>query len=1346
MQKIISLITVFTIISSISIFAQQDQKHGNNSNYDYKLISASNNSVEIEYIPEYIDETEFKNAVHNSINYGKPDLGSRNFPIVTPSGSNNRIEILDMQYKDVPNITVKPVPVPKKTNNKLEVAFEYKTDDKIYGLNFLFPRNTAEFVQDGMFRDKHVGIAKINAVQFNPLSKTIRKITYLRFRVVFGENPLFSQKKLSNAELDFINGLFINWESSIKWTSKEYYNINPKFQNSVLASGDIYRIEIKENGFYKLDKNYFAQNGINVANIDPRTIKIYGNGGSELPYMNSVIAPVDPVENSVYFFGEQDGKFDDGDYLIFYGSSPNQWFLDSTQFYHKLNNYSNSNYYFFTFGGANGKRMTIEQSSNISNVPVAQTFKDKIFDEPEVNNLGSTGDIWVSQRAGYGGSFTFSKNLTGYNQGSAINFKAALGNGTFQYDAQFYASDPNSGYSNIFVVPPVNGSFSHITIQSFTFEYILNPGQSGINLKFQLPEQYNQPSVSGYYDYLEIFYDRSFNSANNNILRFNSVDSANIVEYRASQFTGTDVKVYRISGLDNIAIINPISYNNGIVRFQDNNTLFQNKEFYIVGSNAYKLPVSFSSRIPNQNLKGVTDGFDFIIITPAEFREAADRLKTLRESPGPGSPEYLKTLVVDINQIYNEFGGGIADPVSMRNYLKYAFNNWNTRPVYVLFLGDGSYDYKNIYALNIKNFIPPIERSDPYMNEITSYNSDDFICDINENWPTPEYVRTDFGSGRFCVNTLSEANATVDKLYEYASINNFGIWKKKIMYVADDGWTTENNQGEEGDLHTRQCESIAEIHTTKDFEKEKIYIVTYPAVITPQGRRKPGANADIIKGWNEGRLLINYTGHGSEDLWAHEHVFVKDESIPQMKNRGRYPLVTIASCDLARWDDPFLISAAEQLVFLDKAGAIGVIAATRPVYANFNEIFNNLLWDNIMFFKDTLNLPIRVGKAMYNVKNQLTTIGENDMKFCLVGDPSLRISIPQYFTKVDSINSTPGYDTAEIKALQKMRIYGSIQKPDSTLWNDFNGDIVIKVLDVDKYITYIDFNRPFNFRLDGGIIFKGSTKVTNGRWSLEFIVPKDISYSPGRGKILAYFNNSVHEGSGYSDNFRLNGIDSSAAIDTIGPEISLFMDSRNFRSGDLINQDSKIIADFFDENGINLTGAIGHKIEAIINGNENEKIDLTSYYNATSGYKYGTISYDYKSIPDGQYTLKLRAWDTYNNLSESEITFNVKNNAALSVFNVFNYPNPMKDNTNFTFQHNSNVSLNAEIKIFSVAGRVIKTIKRTNITEKFVSIDWDGKDSDGDFIANGTYIYKLIIKSESGEFSNIQTGKLAKLK
>jgi hypothetical protein len=368
------------------------------------------------------------------------------------------------------------------------------------------------------------------------------------------------------------------------------------------------------------------------------------------------------------------------------------------------------------------------------------------------------------------------------------------------------------------------------------------------------------------------------------------------------------------------------------------------------------------------------------------------------------------------------------------------------------------------------------------------------------------------------------------------------------------------------------------------------------------------------------------------------------------------------------------------------------------------------------------------------------------MKFCLLGDPTLRIGIPQNIARVDSINSKTNGDTAIVKSLQKMRISGRVLKSDSTFWNTFNGVIDIKVLDVDRSITILDLGYTFNFRLDGGTIFKGSANVTNGKWTIEFIIPKDISYSEGNGKIIEYFNNNAYEGSGYCDRFKLNGIDTNAVIDTLGPDISLFIDNRGFRSGDIVNQNAKLIADLHDNSGINLTGTIGHKIEAVLNDNDNNKIDLTSFYNSTNGYQYGTIEYNFDGLPDGNYTLKFRAWDTYNNYTDKSIYFIVKNTSSLIVSNVFNYPNPMKDFTSFTFQHNFDVPLVAEIFIYSVAGRKIQTIRKDNIIEKNVSIEWDGKDADGDFIANGTYIYKISVKSEDGLISSIQTGKLAKLK
>ena len=1356
-MKIIKLLTIFTVIfvfNSSLLSQQRDHsrtdkiQYDNNENtIDFKVTASNNSYLEIEYYPKYKNDSyDFLNALRNSDKFGEPNLGYRLFPVVLPTPKNNHIEVIDYKFKESFNADIKPIPTPKRANNKLEMLYDYIKDNKIYNDNAFFPAKVAFLKHDGIARHHYFGSISVYPVVYNPVTKTVKKYSYIKFRVTFGGSPIILNKSLSIHEIDLLRNIAVNSDVASNWSTIEFNSIkeHPLLQNSVLASGDFYKIEVKESGIYKIDKNFLQNAGIDVNNIDPKTIKIYGNGGKELPYNINLPAQTDLIENKIYVEGEDDHSFDDNDYILFYGKSPNDWDYDSSgaKYSHYLHHYSVSDYYWITFGGSDGLRVSMINSPNIPNLTPVQNFLDRFFEEPEVNNLGSTGTLWLSQRIGAGESFVFNRELRGYIDGSDISLKFRFGNASSE-TATFLVEDRNSNFSNLIPVGPVSGSFSHINLYFLETYYPLNQGYKNIDLRLSLPTQYNSLSISGYYDYYEIQYRRSFTSAYENQLRFNSPDTNVTVEYQVSPFSTTDIKIFDVTDAQNVDLIIPISYSGGIAKFQGNNTPGNPKEYYVIGGNQYKAPVSISSKIANQNLHGISEGASFIIISPTEFLPAANRLKAQREIPGPS---YLRTIVIDINHIFNEFSGGLLDPVAMRNFIKYANNNWNERPVYILFLGDGSYDYKNIYNLSIKNFVPPIEKSTDHIDEITSYPSDDFITEINEPSNTPIACRPDFSHGRITTNSLEQTNIVIDKILAYESPLNNDIWKKKIMYVADDGWTTSQNQGQEGSIHTSQSEDVAENYTPKDFEKEKIYIVTYPTVITPQGRRKPGANIDIIKGWNEGRLVINYVGHGSSDLWAHEHIFDKNESIPQLNNKNKYPLVTIASCDLARWDDPFLVSAGEELVISKDKGAIGVIAAVRPVYSSSNARFSNKLWQNYMYVKDTLNLPVRIGRAMYNVKHQLNPITDNDTKYSLISDPSLRISIPQHITRIDSINNTPGTDTAIIKALQKVKISGSILRPDSSFWNNYNGNITIKIFDVPKHVTFIDFGYTFNFVIDGGTIFIGKTIVTNGKWSIEFIVPRDISYETGNGKLLAYFANSNSEGSGYTNKFILNGIDSTAAIDTTGPDITVYMGDRNFRTGDMINQNSKIIADFYDFSGINLTGTIGHKIEAIINDDENSKIDLTPYYNSTTGYQYGTLEYPIEGISDGKYNIKIKAWDTYNNYNVSSSDYVVMNSSELKVENIYNYPNPMKDNTSFLFQHNLDVPLNAEIKIYTVSGRLIKELNKTNITDKFVTIDWDGKDTDGDMIANGTYIYKVIIKSTDGNFSTNCTGKLAKLK
>ncbi len=1316
---------------------------------DFNIISSNNSFIELDYYPKFTNKESlnfYKSIWKNKT--GTPNLGVRSFPVICPVNKNNKAEVIDIKYSDFYNQDIKPVPTLKKSEDKMEVIYDYIRDEKIYSSSSFYPDSFLKLEQDGILRNKFFGSLDISPCIYNPVSKVIRKLSYIRVRIYFGGNPVYSNKPTSKEEMSFFYNIAINSKNALNWSTPAFNSLStrPILQNSVLTSGDFYKIEVKETGIYKIDKVFFQQAGINVSGINPATIKIYGNGGQELPFDNFIAVPTDLVENPIYIYNEVSGTFGNNDYILFFGSAPTGWNYDRIprKYNHYINHYTNSNYYWITFSGSNGLRMQVTNSPNIQGLNPLPYFGDKFFEKSEISNLGSTGNLWVSQRIGIGESFVFNRDLPGYVQGSDINLRARYGNGSSS-SSTFLIKDDNSSFSILREVYGVTTAFSHITLFDESYTYQLYSGKSNINLNFSLPTQYNNAAAAGYYDFYEIKFNRNFNSVNNNNIMFSSPDTLSTVEYNVSSFNTPDVKIFDITNKLSVNIVNPITFISGMVRFQDNILSGFPKDYIIIGGNNFKTPSSISSKIPNQNIHGISDGADFVIISPQEFLSAANRLKAQREIP---DINYLKTYVFDINQIYNEFSGGLMDPLAIRNFVKYAYNNWTIKPLYVLLLGDGSYDYKNIYNLNVKNYIPPMEKTVDDMNEIMSYNSDDFLMDINESFPAPgdpSIGRPDFAEGRICVNSLDQANTVIDKIISYESPQTNDIWKKKIMYCADDGWTTENNQGQEGDKHVAQSEDIAEIYTPKDYEKEKIYIVTYPTVITPQGRRKPGANVDIIKGWNEGRLVINWVGHGSTDLWAHEHIFVRSESIPQLNNKDKYPFVTIASCDLARWDDPFSVSAGEQLVYEPNKGAISVIAAVRPVYSDPNAEFNNALWNNFMFIKDTLNLPIRTGRAIFNVKNQLG-VSDNTAKFCLIGDPALRVSLPEYFTRIDSINNIGQNDTAVIRALQKVRISGSILRPDSSFWNNYNGEITIKILDVDKQILLYDFGYPFHFVLDGGTIFKGKANIVNGRWIMEFIVPRDISYNTGNGKLLAYFKNTNTQGSGYTNRFILNGIDTNAVKDTVGPDISVFLGDRNFRSGDIVNQNTKIISDFHDDVGMNLTGTIGHRIEAIINDNEDTKIDLTPYYNATNGYQYGSLEYPLSGLTDGKYNLKIKAWDTYNNFSIKSVDFIVRNNSALVVQNVYNYPNPMKDNTIFMFNHNSDVPLNVTIRIYTVTGRLIKELVQNNIPDKFVSINWDGKDNDGDYIANGTYLYKVIIKSTDGGFSNTKTGKLAKLK
>jgi hypothetical protein len=284
---------------------------------------------------------------------------------------------------------------------------------------------------------------------------------------------------------------------------------------------------------------------------------------------------------------------------------------------------------------------------------------------------------------------------------------------------------------------------------------------------------------------------------------------------------------------------------------------------------------------------------------------------------------------------------------------------------------------------------------------------------------------------------------------------------------------------------------------------------------------------------------------------------------------------------------------------------------------------------------------------------------------------------------------------------------------------------------------------PMEFEVQENVIYKGRANVTNGEFSFSFVVPKDISYNLGKGKIVYYADNGQVDAHGAFENFVIGGNSENQIVDNTGPEIQLFMDSENFVSGDETSKNPMLIAYLSDENGINTVGTgIGHDITAILDEDYSNVLVLNRYYQSNlNDYTSGVLKFPFRNLSVGKHTLKLKAWDVANNSSEVEIDFVVSGEFFIS--GVSNYPNPVSDFTYFTFEHNqSDATLDVIVEIFNQSGKRIDFFTKEVGSNGLQSnpIRWDLNNIRGT-LRSGIYIYRItaqnnsnVLASESGKF------------
>ena len=1095
--------------------------------------------------------------------------------------------------------------------------------------------------------------------------------------------------------------------------------------NSILATGMWIKLGVSEDNIYKISFADLQSYGIDPAILDPKKIRLFGNGGGMLPQANSAARPIDLNELAILVVGEDDGSFNDEDYILFFGNGPDMLKFDtlSNSFSYQNHLFTNTNYYFLNIEQTNGLRWADAPpmiSGNISE----RAYKIYIHEVEETNLLHS-GRQWFGEKFDLETVQHFETTIDEIDAGSTIKMVSSVMSTSLQ-NASFKIKINNLEIGTQHIDGNPDGTYATKgTVALDTF--IINETLIG-NSPFQITYTYEKEFGVGYLDFFTLQYLTTLKYKGEPLV-FNTGD---IPDAGNTTFSIADCP----SGLILLDISDHnqsfnINYNKSGSTITFSTTQKANK-FILFNPEVISFSPSDNNLVDNQNLHGVTS-VDLLIISNVLFESQAETLANLRESEG------LSVQIVSPVQIYNEFSSGKPDIVAIRDYAKYLYDYAGLK--YLLIFGKGTYDPKDILESQL-NLIP-IYESRNSLQPLATYGSDDFLGFLEDS--EGEWLENrsgdhtmDIGVGRIPAINEEEASNYVNKLIKYNNKTALGNWRKDVVFVAENG---------DQNLHQRDAERLATLIDTTyaAFNTNKIYVDSYPVEVNPGSTRAPLANDAIFDAINQGALIINYTGHGNEVQWAKSKIFDKNV-IDSLENIYFLPLFVTATCEFGRHDDTGDRSGGEELIVKNVTGAIAAITTARPVFSSSNYQLNLAFYSSV--FEKTDGEYSRLGDIFKKTKNNSLN-GVLNRNFSLLGDPSMKLSYAELSVTLDSLNGAVIGASDTMNALEQLRFTGTIRQVNKIVDQSFNGtvDIVIFGKSSTKQTLGNSGATPFNYAVRDNILFNGSATIENGLFTFTTILPSDISYAPASAKISLYAQkaDSTSDGSGANLNLLVATSSTNSIIDEIPPEIILFLGDTNFVEGNVVNPNTLLIAKLFDENGINTsTTQIGHFISYTLDDTESEILN-NFYTTELDNFSKGWVYFNLPTLSSGTHVISFTAWDTSNNSSTVSLEFYVSENGQIVISDLGNYPNPLNESTTFTFTHNlTGEDIEVTLEILTTSGQSIYKQTRNYLSAPSVIDDWlwDVRNNTGGKINEGIYLYGINIRSKNSNLTQKRYSRL----
>lgn len=1113
-----------------------------------------------------------------------------------------------------------------------------------------------------------------------------------------------------------LNAAIAGASALIAWNGAGAFPTGSRADSSRLATGTWVKVKVTDSGIYAITADDASKWGLG----DLSGIRVYGFGGAPLSEQLTSDIPDDLPQVPV-LRGQ--------DRLLFYAQGPTTWEAGSGIDYVQVQHpYSTAAYYFVTSDASAADLSPSESTAEPTSSEAVTTVTGRAYHEQELVNPGETGRHMLGEDFQYNGSQSFSIDLEGGASGASA-----------QVLTTFAAKSYGSTAKVTVTLGSDRGELSINAVTDLQHEHYLsksvvtNTTLQGASLQPSLSYSNSGTTYLARLDYITVNYDRPL-SLTNGCIAFGLPNASAGTRYRLSGAT-SDTHIWDVTSSQTPVELK-LSLNGSTADF----TTAQGGRREII---AFSASATFPSpesvgKVKNQNLHGEATP-DMVIISPADYMTQAQRVASLHEEV-----DSMRVLVVDQQQVFNEFSSGTPDVMAYRMLCKLFYDRGadaqGHKLGYLLLYGNGSFDNRQLSSAVTTISYPMLLtwQSDDSDDENQSFTSDDILGVLGDNagaefWRSPMSIAV----GRFPVKSESEARTAADKLIEYVTTPNTGSWKTNILDVADD---------EDNATHMEQAESsiaIGKANGGEDFNFNKVYLDAFTAVSSGGGRTYPDARTKMFRLLNEGVLWWNYTGHASPNNWTADGQLMHND-ISENLFYDRLPILYAATCEFCRFDATS--TSGGELMFLNsRGGVIAAITTPRLVYISYNGSLHNSV-AKYVFARDEKGLQMRLGDILRLGKNG-TTATSNNSRYFLFGDPAMRPASPNLKIVVESINghATDEENMPVFKARQTLTFKGKVVNPITGEKVDFNGPLISTLYDSEQSVVTHGYGEgeEYAFLDRANRLAMCVDTVQSGDFSFKVTVPSEVlitdNYSPALMSLYAYQSDGSIEAMGSDSCFYIYGYDDTVQADTIGPEITyLGLNSMDFKDGDDVNESPLVIAEMSDESGINLsTGGIGHAMTITLDDSE-LYTDVSSYFTPTSaadseGASGGTVNYMLSDLANGYHTLKFKVWDVFNNSSESSIGFYVMAGLKPDITEIYTDANPASVEANFYVKHNRpDATLQVRIDIYDLLGRLVWTTSQTGRSDMFTSfpVTWDLTDTNGTRVQRGIYIYRATISTD----------------